>query len=390
MTDTPVAAGEAAGPLIFLIAGEPSGDLLGARLMAALKQETGGRVRFAGIGGELMAAQGLESRFPIHELAVMGLVEVLPHLFAIFRRLRETVAAVKALRPDALVTIDSPSFTLAIAERLKGQGIPLIHYVAPQVWAWKPWRAKSVSRYLDLLLVLLPFEPPYFQRHGLATRFVGHPAVEAAEPARLPPEAGSPPCLVVLPGSRRGEVAKLLPVFAETVRALAARHPGLSVVIPTVETVEYVVRAQVADWAVPVEVVRGAEAKAQAFRRAKAALAASGTVALELAVAGVPTVVAYRLAGPVGLLPPSLLRVPFVSLVNLIAGREVQPEFLQRRCCSDAIVPAVDRLLADPAVRAAQREGAQGVVEALTPPEGMPSRAAARCILECLQERSSR
>ena len=140
------------GPLIFLIAGEPSGDQLGARLMQALRQETGGRVRFAGIGGEQMTAEGLESRFPIHELAVMGLIEVLPHLFVILRRMRETVAAIRALRPDAVVTIDSPSFTLEIAQRLKGEGIPLIHYVAPQVWAWKPWRAKQIAGYLDRLL----------------------------------------------------------------------------------------------------------------------------------------------------------------------------------------------------------------------------------------------
>jgi lipid-A-disaccharide synthase len=385
------ATGREAGPLIFLIAGEPSGDHLGARLMVALREETGGRVRFAGIGGEQMIAQGLASRFPIHELAVMGFFEVLPHLFGILRRIRETVAAVKALRPDAVVTIDSPSFTLVIARRLAGEGIPLIHYVAPQVWAWKPWRAKSIGRYLDRLLALLPFEPPLFERHGLATDFVGHPAVEGP---RSGPESGSEsgpesgagegPCLLVLPGSRRGEVAKLLPVFAETLRALAARHADLRVVIPTVETVEAQVRAAVADWPVAVEVMRGAEAKAAAFRRATAALAASGTVTLELAVAGVPTVVAYRFAGPVGLLSPKLLRVPFVSLANLIAGREVQPEFLQRRCRSAEILPAVERLLSDPAARAAQREGAAGVVAALTPPEGSPSRAAARRVLACL------
>lgn len=371
------------GPLIFLIAGEPSGDLLGARLMAALKAETGGRIRFAGIGGEQMTAQGLESRFPIHELAVMGFLEVVPHLLTILRRIRETVAAVKALRPDAVVTIDSPSFTLEIAERLRGEGIPLIHYVAPQVWAWKPWRAKAVSRYLDRLLVLLPFEPPYFEKHGLATHFVGHPAAEGAAP-RGEAAAGEGPVLAVLPGSRRGEVAKLLPVFAETLRALAPRHPGLRVVIPTVETVAEAVRAGTADWPLPVEVVRGAEAKAAAFRGATAALAASGTVALELAVAGVPTVVAYRLSGFGSFLNPRWLRVPFVSLVNLIAGREVQPEFLQRRCRSADIVPAVERLLSDPAARRAQREGAAGVVAALTPPEGTPSEAAARAILSAL------
>ena len=379
----------AADPLIFLIAGEPSGDQLGARLMAALREETGGRVRFAGVGGEQMTAEGLKSRFPIHELAVMGLIEVLPHLVVILRRMRETVAAIRALHPDAVVTIDSPSFTLEIAERLKDDGIPLIHYVAPQVWAWKPWRAKKIARYLDHLLVLLPFEPPYFARHGLATHFVGHPAVEAvmetADEAGVPDGEVGPPTLLVLPGSRKGEVKKLLPVFAAVVRDLAPRHPGLKVVIPTVETVEEMVRAQTADWPLPVEVVRGAAAKAKAFRAATAALAASGTVALELAVAKVPTVVAYRFAGIVGLLPPSLLGVPFVSLANLIAGREVQPEYLQRRCRSEQLLPAVERLLSDPEARAAQREGYRGVVEALTPPEGAPSRAAARRILASLK-----
>jgi lipid-A-disaccharide synthase len=388
MSEPPSSDDGGAGPLIFLVAGEPSGDLLGASLMAALREETGGRVRFAGVGGELMIRQGLDSRFAIRDLAVMGFFEVLPHLFIILRRLRETVAAVKALRPAVVVTIDSPSFTLEVAERLKGQGIPLIHYVAPQVWAWKAWRARSVARYLDHLLALLPFEPPHFERHGLATHFVGHPAVEGAPspPAAGPEAASGSPCLAVLPGSRRGEVAKLLPVFGEVVRALAARYPGLRVVIPTVETVDDLVRARVADWPVPVEVVRDAEAKAEAFAGATAALAASGTVALELAVAGVPTVVAYRFAGVVGLLPPSLLRVPFVSLVNLIAGREVQPEFLQRRCRAAEILPAIERLLQDPAARAAQREGCRGVVEALTPAEGSPSRAAARRILACVRD----
>ncbi len=385
MTGTPP-AGEAApdGPLIFLIAGEPSGDILGARLMAALREETGGKVRFAGIGGEEMTRQGLQSRFPIHELAVMGFLEVLPHLFAILKRLRETVAAIRALKPDAVVTIDSPSFTLEVAQRLKGAGMPLIHYVAPQVWAWKPWRARQVARYLDRLLTLLPFEPRYFERHGLLTHFVGHPVVEAA-PAPRPAAAGQEgPCLVVLPGSRKGEVGKLLPVFAEVVAGLARRHPDLRVVIPTVETVDALVRAQVADWPLPVTVVRGAEARAQAFAEATAALAASGTVALELAVAGVPAVIAYRFKGFVGLLPMAWVGVPFASLVNIISGREVQPEFLQRHCRAAAILPAVDRLLRDAAARDAQRAAYREVVAALRPPEGRPSRAAARRVLEAL------
>jgi lipid-A-disaccharide synthase len=170
--------GAGQGPLIFLIAGEPSGDQLGAALMSALRQETGGAARFAGLGGTRMAEQGLQSLFPTEELAIMGIVEVLPRALAVYRRIRETVAAVRSIKPDALVTIDSPSFSLEVSQRLKGEGFPLIHYVAPSVWAWKPWRARQMAGYLDHLLALLPFEPPYFERHGLPTTFVGHPAVE--------------------------------------------------------------------------------------------------------------------------------------------------------------------------------------------------------------------
>lgn len=380
------------GPLVFVIAGEPSGDLLGAGLMAALRDETQGRVRFAGIGGEQMTREGLQSLFPIHEFAVMGFFEVLPHLLKILRRIRQTVAAAKALQPAILVTIDSPSFTLEVAQRLKGQGFPLVHYVAPQVWAWKPGRAKRMARYLDRILALLPFEPPLFEKHGLKTRFVGHPAVEAAaagEEARLAdrqPADGAGPLLAVLPGSRKGEVRKLLPVFGPTVAALAERHPALRVVIPTVETVDTLVRDGTAGWQVPVTVVRGAEAKAKAFKEAQAALAASGTVALELAVAALPAVIAYRLSGPVGWFPARWLNVPFVSLVNLIARRSVQPEVLQRECTARNLTAAVDRLLSDPQARQEQRSAYLEVVRVLTPAAGTPSRAAAQEILSLLPE----
>lgn len=380
------------GPLVFLIAGEPSGDLLGGRLMAALREETGGVVRFAGIGGEEMTKQGLKSLYPIHEFAVMGFIEVLPHLFKIIMRIRQTAAAVRSLRPDVLVTIDSPSFTLEVAQRLKGEGIPLIHYVAPQVWAWKAGRAKRMARYLDRILALLPFEPPLFEEHGLTTRFVGHPAVELAqsEEERLAdplPAAGKGPLLAVLPGSRKGEVGKLMPIFRATAAILAERHPGLRVIIPTVETVEAVVREQAASWTVPVEVVRGAAAKHAAFSGAQAALAASGTVALELAVAGVPTVIAYRLTGIGSLLSAKLLRVPFVSLVNLIAGKMVQPEFLQADCRVEKLVGPVDSLLRDPAARLAQREAYLEVVRALKPANESPSHSAAREVLAVLAAR---
>ncbi len=376
-------------PLVFLIAGEPSGDLLGARLMVALRAESGGAVRFAGIGGEQMSREGLQSLYPIHEFAVMGFFEVLPHLARILRRIRQTIAAVKAQRPAVLVTIDSPSFSLEVAQRLKGQGFPLVHYVAPQVWAWKAGRAKRMARYLDCVLALLPFEPPLFERHGLVTRFVGHPVVEAApsEDHRLadrPPAPGKGPLLVVLPGSRRSEVRKLLPVFNETIAALAQRHPGLRVVMPTVETVEPLVRAGTTDWPVPVSVVRGSEAKADAFAAAQAALAASGTVALELAVAGVPAVIAYRLSGLVGYFPFRWMKVRYASLVNILADRLVQPEFLQRDCTAPKLTAAIDSLLRDAAARGAQRKAYLEIVRALTPEGGAPSRCAAREILSLL------
>lgn len=375
------------GPLVFLIAGEPSGDLLGARLMAALKAETGGAVRFAGIGGEEMIREGLQSLFPLHEFAVMGFIEVVPHLLKIIRRIYQTAAAVRAQRPDVVVTIDSPSFTLEVAQRLKGEGIPLVHYVAPQVWAWKAGRAKRMARYLDCILALLPFEPPLFEKHGLKTPFVGHPAVEStarAEQRMAERASANGPLLAVLPGSRKTEVRKLLPVFAATVAALAEKHPGLRVVIPTVETVETAVRDGIGNWPVPVTVVRGEEARAAAFAEAEAALAASGTVALELAVAGVPAVVAYRLSGIGALLPAKGLKVPYVSLVNLVAGRLVQPELLQAHCKAEKLVGPLDRLLGDPAARRLQREAYLEVVRALTPDDATPSQRAAQEVLALL------
>jgi lipid-A-disaccharide synthase len=384
------AAGEGAEatPLIFLVAGEPSGDLLGARLMAALKAETGGRVRFAGVGGERMAAEGLDSLFPIRELAVMGIVEVVPHALNIYRRIRQTVAAALAARPAALVTIDSPSFTLEVSQRLRGRGFPLIHYVAPSVWAWKAWRAKHIARFLDHLLALLPFEPPYFEAHGLATTFIGHPAVEMAEVqtdrdgfrARhaIDPAA---PLLTVLPGSRRGEVARLAPVFGAALGVLAARHAGLRAVVPTVEMVAEAVEAAVRAWPVPTVVLRDPADKYQAFGASDAALAASGTVAVELAVAGLPAVIGYRVSRLSAALARRLLKIKYVSIVNLVLDRPLQVELLQDECTAERLADAVDRLLDDPAAREAHLAGCREAVARLRPGGESPSRRAARVIL---------
>ncbi len=380
-----------AAPLVFLVAGEPSGDQLGARLMRALREKTGGRVRFAGVGGPRMASEGLESLFPIDELAVMGILEVVPHLWRIYRRIRQTVTAARLCRPDIVVTIDSPSFTLQISQRLKGQGMPLVHFVAPQVWAWKAWRAKHVARYLDRLLALLPFEPPYFEAHGLPTSFVGHPAIEAAaEPADgsgfrrrngIPDEA---PLLCVLPGSRRSEVRRLLPVFGVAVKHLKARFPDLRIVVPTLESLTPRMESHLADWEIKPLVLTDSAEKLSAYAASNVALAASGTVAVELAVARVPAVIAYRTNALTAHLAVRFLKIAHVSLPNILLGRGVLPELLQWNCTPERITEETARLLTDPAARAAQIDSYAEVIDKLSPPGVSPSRRAADVICELM------
>ena len=259
-----------------------------------------------------------------------------------------------------------------------------MHYVAPSVWAWKPGRAKKVAGYLDCLLTLLPFEPPYFEAHGLRTIFVGHPAVEAlSEPKAAGTDEGDEaPLLCLLPGSRRGEVGRLLPVFREAVARLQLRFPDLRCVLPTVPTVAGRVGEMVADWPVPIDVVEGADAKANAFQSARVALAASGTVAVELAVAGVPAVIAYRTSPVTAWIVKRLVKVRFASLPNLLLDRELQPELLQGDCTPERLVAAVAPLLEDPSARASQIAGYREAVAQLTPPGGgRPSDRAADEIL---------
>lgn len=385
------AGGGLAPPLIFLVAGEPSGDLLGARLMAALRDETGGAVRFAGIGGERMIAAGLDSLVPIDELAVMGFFEIVPHAFRIIRRIRQTVAAARALRPAAVVTIDSPSFTLEVSQRLRGLGVPLIHYVAPSVWAWKPWRAAKMARYVDHLLTLLPFEAPYFETHGLATTFVGHPAVEmrdyAADPLAFRGKHGiaaAAPVICVLPGSRRGEVRRLAPIFGATLGRLGQRFPDLRALAPTVSTVAAEVAAAAQTWPVPTTVLVQPAEKAEAFAAADVALAASGTVAVELAVAGVASIVAYRVSSMTAFVARRIVKAPYASLPNILLGREVQPELLQENCTPDRLAAALGALLDDPEARAAQVAAAAEAVRKLIPDGASPSRRAARTVLSLI------
>jgi len=384
-------AGAARPPDIAVIAGEPSGDALGGRLLAALRAETGDTLRIRGVGGPEMEAQGLSSLFPMAELSVMGLAEVLPHLRRLRRRLHDVTAALRADPPDAVVTIDSPGFTLRLHRRLADLETARIHYVAPQVWAWKPGRAKRLARDLDLLLALLPFEPPLFTRHGLPTRFVGHPAVErlhdAPDPGAFRDAHDIPrraPLLCVLPGSRRSEVDRLLPVFEATAARLATAFPGLHAVVPTVPAVEARLRAGVAVWPVPARVVTGSGERLAAFAAADAALAASGTVATELAVAGTPTVIGYRMNPLSEFAARRLVKLPYVSIPNLVLGREVQPEYLLENCTPDRLAEQVTAFMADGTARSRAMSDGAAAARVLRAGEAPPSRAAAATILEAL------
>jgi lipid-A-disaccharide synthase len=386
------------GPLIYIIAGEPSGDALGGRLMVALRERLAGAVRFAGIGGERMAEQGLRSLAPLHELAIMGVAEVLPRARLILRRVGEAVADIERLRPAAVVTIDSSGVTWRVAQRLRrhGERLPLIHYVAPMVWAWRAGRARRMARWYDHLLALLPFEPPYFTKVGLACTYVGHPVVESgadrgdgAAFRRRHGIAADAPVLAVLPGSRRGEVARLLPPFAGTVALLARRHPGLRIVMPITETVAEIVGSAVRDWAAPVLVLRGETEKYDAFAASDAALAKSGTVALELALARVPAVITYRLSPLTEALLQRMVKVGHIHLLNLILGRTVVPELIQQDCTPERLAAALEYLLADRAAAAAQIAACQEALRALGLGGVSPGLRAADAVLGVIAARST-
>lgn len=378
---------------IFMVAGEASGDVLGGRLMAALSEMTDGQIRFVGVGGEAMRRQGLESLFPMEELSVMGLTEILPHLVGLLRRIRETAAAVDAARPRALITIDSPDFTRRVARQVRDRTIPRIHYVAPTVWAWRPGRANGFAHDFSHLLALLPFEPPWFERAGLPCTFTGHPVVESGADAGdgaafrnrhgIAPDI---PLICVLPGSRRGEVNRLAPDFGKALSLFQRRHSAVRVVIPTVRAVAPSVEQHAAGWAGTPLVVDGDE-KYDAMAASNAALAASGTVALELALAKVPTVIAYRIAPLTHFIVRRMLSVHFGNIVNIIEGREIVPERIQGDCRPERLADDLERLLG-PAGRA-QVEACQPALTQLGLGGERPSRRAAEAVLDIIGNRAS-
>jgi lipid-A-disaccharide synthase len=378
--------------LVYLLAGEHSGDVLGARLMIALRRARPG-LDFTGIGGPRMQAEGLTSLFPMHELAVMGLLEVLPRVRHLRRRLRQTVADIAARRPDILVTIDSPGFALRVLKQVRGAGIRRVHYVAPQVWAWREHRVREFPGLWDRLLCLLPFEVAFFAGHGLPAAFVGHPVLESGadlgDAARFRATHGlaaDAPILVLMPGSRRSEAPKLLPVFGATLDVLSRRVPNIVAVVPVAAAVAETVRRAAAGWRVPTVIVTELQDKHDAYAAASAALTKSGTSTLELALAGVPMAVTYRVNPLTAAIARRLIRVPHVAMVNLLAGRAVVPELLQEDCTPDKLAATVLALLGDAGMAAAQRAAFEDVVASLVPPAGRPSDAAAAEVLRVLDQ----
>jgi len=352
------------GPLkVMLVACEASADALGAGLARSLKQRLGDQVTFVGVGGERMAAEGIVSPFDISDLSIVGLVEILWAAPKILKRIDETVKLAIAERPDVAVLIDSWGFTIRVAERLQRQApqIKLVKYVGPQVWAMRPGRAGSLARAVDHLLTIHSFDAPYFERRGLATTFVGNPVLtwdtSGADPARLRGELGvaaTDPILLVLPGSRRREIERLMPAFEDAIARLVATRPGLKVVIPAAPSVAAEVKARVGHWKTPVHVVEGEAAKLDAMAAATAAIACSGTVTTELAMAGCPMVVAYKLDHLTHFIARFLIRTPHIALINVAAGDFIAPELVQQTCTGPQIAAAVAPLLDDPARRAAQ------------------------------------
>ncbi|MXQ07207.1 lipid-A-disaccharide synthase [Alphaproteobacteria bacterium GH1-50] len=382
---------------LYLLAGEPSGDKLGGALMAGLKALLPD-VEFAGVGGPLMEAEGLSSLFPMDELSVMGIAEVLPKYPELKRRLNQTADDVIAKAPDALITIDSPDFSLRLARLVKERSdIRTVHYVAPSVWAWRAGRAAKMAKSIDHVLALLPFEPPYMEAEGMRCDFVGHPIV--AEPVASMAEAdafrkgkgiGDAPMLVVLPGSRRAEVGRLAPIFGEALRVVLGQVPKARVVVPAARPVASAVIEAVATWpGAPIVLDPRGDPQADrmkraAFRAADAALAASGTVSLELAASETPMVVAYDMNWLSWQIMSRMAKVDTVTLVNLVTGRKAIPEFLGPACQPKPVGEALATLMTDDRQRAFQHAAMSETMTALGRGGEAPGLRAARAVLDGL------
>jgi lipid-A-disaccharide synthase len=379
---------------IFLIATEESGDRLGASLMKVLRQRLGGAVRFEGVGGPSMAREGLTSLFPIEELSIMGLASVVKQLPMILRRIRKTADAVTQASPDILVIIDSPDFTHRVARRVRTRdpAIPIIDYVSPSVWAWRPGRARAMLRYVDHVLALLPFEPEAYRRlRGPPCSYVGHPLIEQI--GSLRPGADEqkrrdepPPVLLVLPGSRRGEIRHHMAVFGETLGRLQAEGVPFELILPTMPHLQEAVGEGVKGWPVQPRIIVGEKEKRAAFRIAHAAFVKSGTVTLELAIAGVPMVAAYKVGAVEASIMRRAIRTPSVILANLVIGENVVPEFIQEDCTPEKLAPALRDILVESPLRRRQVEAFAKIDAIMSTGNQPPSVRAADIVLKTLRK----
>ena len=379
---------------IFLIATEESGDRLGSSLMKALRQRLGGAVRFEGVGGQSMAREGLTSLFPIEELSIMGFAAVVKQLPMILRRIRETADAVIAAAPDMLVIIDSPDFTHRVARRVRAgnPAVPIVDYVSPSVWAWRPGRARAMRSYVDHVLALLPFEPDEYRRlGGPPCTYVGHPLIEQVRLLRPDVQErerrdASPPVLLVLPGSRRSEIRHHISVFGKTLQILQQGIPDVDVILPTMPHLADEITTAVADWPLRPQIVVGEDDKRAAFRIARAALAKSGTVTLELALAGVPMIAAYKAGAVEAWIAQHAIRVSSVILANLVIGENVIPEFLQKDCVPDRLAAGLREVMGDTPLRRRQLEAFAGLDAIMATDNQSPSSRAADVALAVLRQ----
>ncbi len=380
---------------LFMIAGEASGDQLGATLMASLKKQlVSTTLEFHGIGGSMMSQQGMSTLFPMQELSVMGFAEVLPHIFRLRRRIRETVSAIEKAQPDIVITIDSPGFTFRVVRALRQRkkiACPIVHYVAPTVWAYKPERAAKTASLFDHLMVLLPFEPPYFLKEGLATTFIGHPVLDDLDeafrkrPFATPLQSGEA-VVCLMAGSRAGEIRRLLPIYKKALEIIAPKYPKLSLRIVTTPENESLILKLTQNWPWPGEIALGSIARYEAFYESDVALCKSGTVTLEAAKTGLPMVVAYRVHPLSAMIIKRHLKTKFFNLINILKGEKVIHECIQEHCNAAELAEQLLILLESHHEREKQKKNAYDMLRAMRAPGGASaSDLAAQTVVGLLQ-----
>ncbi len=381
-------------PLV-LMAGEPSGDILGSRLMAALKKQAPNKFTFYGVGGAEMLAEGLNPFFPLADLNIMGLTETVSKVGIILKRLRDAKKKILQLNPSAVITIDFPGFNFRLARALRGHGIPLIHYVAPTIWArHKDKRGVKFAQVYDHLLSLFPFEAPFFKDVPLPISFVGHPVMELSAPQNgqpyrdVIPNPGEKIAIAVLPGSRMSEVRKLIPIFQQTIHLLKTKYPKIEVKIPVVPEVASYIESTKNGWDVPVEIVCGPlNERQKIYEQCWLALAASGSISFELARAQLPMLITYKVSRLTAFIAKRILAIKYVCLLNLLQDKLLVPEFLQENCQPERLSVEMIKLLESPLQRSAQITATQKSLSLLKPKEGYPSERAAQVVLTLLNSK---